>query len=64
MDVLRALELLRDKSVSQDAFVFAVEYLNLYREGNVVVHYCPILSEYVYIGLSGLDLFYLDFIGV
>lgn len=64
MDVIQALSVVRDERSSQDDFVFAVEYLNLYREGNVVVHYCSILSEYVYIELSSLDMFYLDFLSV
>lgn len=64
MDVLKALKVIRDGLSPQELFIGAIEYLNIYREGNFVVHYCSILSEYVYIELYGLELFYLDFLSV
>lgn len=64
MDVMQALKVLRDKHASQDDFIGAAEYLNMYREGNFVVHYCDILCEYVYIELSSLNMFYLVFLSV
>lgn len=62
MDVLKALKVIRDERSSQDDFVFAVEYLNMYRESNFVVHYCSVICSYVYVELSGTDIFYLNFL--
>ena len=64
MDVMQALKVLRDKTASQDNFLRAVEYLNLYRDGKFVVHYCSVICSYVYVELSGTDMFYLDFLSV
>lgn len=60
MNVIKALQTVRDETAPHDVFIWALEYLAMYREGEFVVHYCSILGDYVYIELDGITLFYLD----
>lgn len=59
MNVIKALQVMRDLSSPFDVFIGAAEYLQMYREGECVVHYCSILGI-MYIELDGITLFYLD----
>lgn len=60
MNIKEALKIVRDVTAPHDEFIFAIEYIQMYREGECVVHYCSILGDYVYIELDGITLFYLD----
>lgn len=60
MNVITALQVVRDLNTPFDQFIGAIEYIQMYREGECVVHYCSILGDYVYIELDGITLFYLD----
>ena len=60
MNIKEALKTVRDETAPHDEFIGAAEYLQMYRDGDMVVHYCSILGDYVYIELDGITLFYLD----
>lgn len=60
MNVIKALELVRDENAPFDLFIGALELVNLYRDGDCVVDYCHVLCDYIYIELDGITLFYLD----
>lgn len=64
MNIITALELVRDLSAPFSLFVGALEYLNLYREGNYIVDYCSILEQCVYVELDAQTLRYLDLLSV
>ena len=63
MDVMQALQAVRDCSTPFEDFLGALEYVKMYTEGCSVVHYCGILEGYVYIGLSDYELRLLDLLG-
>lgn len=60
MNVIKALELVRDVKTPHDEFIFALEYLAMYREGEFAVHYCDILGDYIYIELQAKVVNYLE----
>lgn len=64
MNIESALELVRDLSAPFDQFLGALEYLQMYRDGDCVVDYCHILDSNIYLELDAQTLRYLDLLCV
>lgn len=64
MTILEALQVVRDLSAPFDKFLGALEYLQMYRDGDYVVDYSHILDSNVYISLDHQTLRYLDLLCV
>lgn len=62
MNILSALQVVRDLSTPFDKFIGALELLQMYREGNYIVDYCHILNHNVYIELDAQTKWYLDLV--
>ena len=60
MNIITALQVVRDLSAPFDKFIGALEVLSMYRDGAFVVNYCHILDSNIYIQLDAQTLRYLD----